>query len=172
MRANMKQNSFEKLVNNLSEMTKQYRLLLDCVRQETELLIHTDIEKLNESNANKEKILTEIKQLEVLRINYATELAQLLGTDTQSPRLLEMAQKMGGYQGDELKAMHSILELLTNRLMQVNKENAIYAEAALNTVGMAMNNIKESLMGQKTYQKKGSYQQGHDKSGHLVSREA
>ena len=42
----MKQRLFEKLVNNLEEMTKHYRTLLDSVRKEKELLIKTDIEKL------------------------------------------------------------------------------------------------------------------------------
>jgi hypothetical protein len=168
----MKQRSFEKLVTNLDEMTKQYRLLLECVRKEKELLIQSDIELLNESNAAKEQILSKIKNIETQRVNCATELAQVAGANAAEPRLLEIAQKIGGTEGDKLRSMHSVLELLTNRLVEFNKENATYAESALNTVNSAMDNIKESLMGQKTYQKKGAYQQGYDKSGHLVRKEA
>ncbi|MEQ1722725.1 MAG: flagellar protein FlgN [Pseudobdellovibrio sp.] len=168
----MKQRSFEKLVTNLDDMTKQYRLLLDCVRKEKELLIQSNIEMLNESNAAKEQILNQIKNIETQRVNCATELAQATGANTAEPRLLEIAQKIGGTEGDKLRSMHSVLELLTKRLIDFNKENASYAESALNTVNSAMDNIKESLMGQKTYQKKGAYQQGYDKSGHLVSKEA
>lgn len=168
----MKQRYFEKLVNNLEAMIKQYRLLLDCVRKEKELLIKSDIEKLNESNALKELILTEVKSLEPVRIIYAKELAQVIGTNSTEPRLLEMAQKIGGDEGDKLRTIHSTLELLTKRVVEINKDNAIYAESALGTVSSAMNNIKESLMGRKTYQKKGNYQPGYDKSGHLVSKEA
>ncbi|MEK6628577.1 MAG: flagellar protein FlgN [Bdellovibrionota bacterium] len=168
----MKQRSFEKLVTNLDAMIKQYRLLLDCVRKEKELLIKSNIEKLNESNALKEQILTEIKSLEPTRIICAIELAQLVGANFSEPRLLEIAQKIGGAEGDRLRTIHSTLELLTKRVVDINKDNAIYAESALGTVNSAMNNIKESLMGQKTYQKKGNYQPGYDKSGHLVSKEA
>lgn len=168
----MKQEYFEKLVNNLNAMIKQYRLLLDCVRKEKDLLIKSDIENLNQNNANKEQLLFDIKNLESTRVVYAKELAQLVGANPAEPRLLEIAQKFDLAQGDKLRAIHSALEILTKSLIEINKENAVYAEAALGTVNSAMENIKESLMGQKTYQKKGSYQQGFEKSGHLVSKEA
>ncbi len=168
----MKHKSFEKLVSNLDSMIKQYRLLLECVRNEKELLIKSNIEELNQSNALKEQILTDIKNLEATRIICAVELAQILGANSQEPRLVELAQKIGGAEGDQLRAVHSTLELITKRVVEVNKDNSVYAESALGSIGSAMNNIKESLMGRKTYQKKGNVQQGFDKSGHLVSKEA
>ncbi len=169
----MKQIIFSKLVGNLEELTKQYRLLLDCVRKEKEFLIQTQIEKLNENNALKETILFKVRGLDGLRINYAVELAQLVGADTAMPRLLEIAQKIGGPEADRLRSIHSTLEILTKRLVDINKDNSTYAESALSNVHSAMENIKETLMGsQKTYQKKGAYQPSFDKAGHLVSKEA
>jgi hypothetical protein len=169
----MKQRFFEKLVHNLEDMTKLYRTLLDTVRKEKELLIKTDVEKLNSNNLLKEQTLSKIKSLEALRLNYASELAKLVGADHREPRLLQMSQKMGGVEGDRLRSLHSSLEMITKRVIEINKENAIYAESALKNVDAAMSNIKETFMGsQKTYQKKGTYQPGYDKSGHLISREA
>ncbi len=168
----MKQKSFEILAKNLEEMTKQYRSLLACVRNEKYLLIQSDVTKLNESNVLKEEILSNIKNLEAQRIIYAGELAQSVGIDPHEPRLLDIAKTIGGVEGVKLRTIHSSLDLLTKQLIEINKDNAIYAESALSIVNSAMDNIKESLMGQKTYQKKGSYQQGFDKSGHLVSKEA
>ena len=168
----MTQKIFEKLVKNLEEITKQYRLLLDCVRKEKEVLISANIDKLNENNLLKEQLLTRIKSLDSLRANYAAELATNVGADAAQPRLLEIAQKIGGAEADRLRSIHSTLEIITNRLVQINKDNAQYAESALKTVGSAMDNLKETLMGQKTYQKKGAYQPGYDKSGHLVRKEA
>lgn len=168
----MKQQFYDKLVQNLEDMTKQYRLLLDCVRKEKEFLIKNDVEKLNENNVLKESLLTKINGLDGFRLSYASDLAMAVGANYQEPRLLELAQRMGGAEGDRLRTFHSALELLTTRLIEINKENALYAETALLSVNSAMENIKETLMGQKTYQKKGHYQQGYDKSGHLVSKEA
>lgn len=168
----MKQQSYEKLVGNLEDITKQYRLLLECVRKEKEFLIQTNIEKLNEINSQKEQLLSHARSLDYLRMTYASNLAQHLGADTNEPRLLELAQKMSGPEGDRLRSIHSTLELLTKRLVELNRENATYAESALKTVNSAMENIKDAVMGQKTYQKKGTYRQGQDKSGHFVSKEA
>ncbi len=168
----MKQEGYSKLVENLEEMIGQYRSLLDCVRKEKELLISTNIEKLNENNFNKEQLLIKLNGIENARISHTTELAAEIGLDTIEPRLLDMAKTIGGSRGEKLKNMHSALENLTQRLMEINKENSVYAESALSTVSSAMENIKDTLMGQKTYQKQGNYQQGYDKSGHLVSKEA
>lgn len=164
--------SFEKLSTHLDELTKQYRLLLDVVRKEKDLLILADVEKLNENNLNKEQLLFKIKSLDGLRLNYATELAMALGLDTQKIRLLEMAQKIGGPRADKLRTFHSALEMIIKRLTELNQSNAQYAESALKTVNNAMSSFKETLMGQKTYQNKGKYQQGHETSGHLVRKEA
>ena len=169
----MKQILYQKLISNLEELTKQYRLLLDCIRKEKELLINTKITELSENNVLKETILFKIKNLDGLRLNYAIEMAQFLGADTREPRLIEIAQKIGGPEADRLRTIHSTLEILTKRLVEINKENAAYAESALVNVNSAMENIKETLMGsQKTYQKKGAYQASYDKAGHLVSKEA
>lgn len=168
----MKQRVFEKLVNNLEDLTKQYRSLLDCVRKEKEYLIATDVANLSENNILKEQILMRIRSLDGLRVNYATELAGILGADIAHPRLLEIAQRMGGPEADRLRTIHSTLELITHRLVQLNKENATYAESGLKVVNSAMDNIKETLMGKSTYQKKGAYQTGPEKSGHFVSKEA
>ena len=168
----MKQKVYEKLQGNLEEMTKQYRLLLDCVRKEKEFLLQTKIADLAANNIIKEQLLQDIKAKDALRAATACELAKIIGVNSIEPRLLEIAKQMSGPEGDKLRSIHSTLELITKRLIEVNNENATYSESALFTVNSAMNNVKDSLMGQKTYQKKGAYQQGYDKSGHLVSKEA
>lgn len=169
----MKQRLFEKLVNNLEDLTKQYRTLLDCVRKEKELLVKTNVAKLNENNFLKEQTLFKIKSLDQLRINYATELALIIGADHNEPRLLEMAKIMGGSEADRFRSIHSTLDMIIKRVIELNRENSIYADSAIKNVSAAMQNIKENFMGnQKTYQKKGVLQSGSDKSGHLVSREA
>jgi hypothetical protein len=169
----MKQKAYEKLIQNLDEIVKQYRLLLDSVRKEKELLIKSDIIQLNENNERKEQFIAKIKNLDDNRLMFASDLAQAIGADHLEPRLLQLAQKMGGAEGDRLRTMHSTLELIITRLMTLNKENAVFAESALKTVNSALDNIKDTITGgQKTYQKKGQYQQGYDKSGHLISKEA
>jgi flagellar biosynthesis/type III secretory pathway chaperone len=162
----------EKLISNLEELTKNYRQLLDLVRKEKQLLIDAKTDFINDSNLQKEILLNKIQELDALRINYASEVAEKLNISKSDVRLLNIANHLGGSYGDKLRSQHAALEMLLKRVSEINKDNATYAEAAVQTVGKALESIRETLMGQKTYQNKGKYQQGADKSGHLVSKEA
>lgn len=169
--AELQQRAYEKLVFNLEEMTKHYRQLLECVRKEKELLIKSDIPTLNDNNIHKEQCLVKIKSLDGLRINYAVELAQLIGADYREPRLLDMAKRVSNVQADKLRALHATLEIVTKRVAEINCENESLAQSALKTVNSAMNNIKESLGGKKVYQKKGTVQGSNNRSGNFISKE-
>lgn len=163
----------ERLISNLEDLTKNYRQLLDLVRKEKQLLIDANTDLINECNLQKEILLNKIQELDVLRLNYANKVAENLNIPLADARLLNIANHIGGAHGDKLRSQHSALEMILKRLAELNKENAIYAEAALQSVGKALDSLKDTLMGgQKTYQNKGKYQQGADKSGHLVSKEA
>lgn len=168
----MKQKIYEKLMNNLEELTKCYRQLLDVVRSEKDILKESKIEKLNAVNASKDQLITQIKSLDSLRSNYASELAHHVGADTVQPRLLDLAVRMGGSEGERLRTMHSMLELLLKRLIEINKENADSAQVALNNVNKTLDSFKENLMGPKNYKRHGQSKTGPEKSGNLVSREA
>ena len=168
----MKQKIYEKLMNNLDELTKCYRQLLDVVRSEKEILKESKIEKLNAVNASKDQLITQIKSLDALRGNYAGDLAHQVGADTVQPRLLDLAVRMGGAEGEKLRSMHSMLELLLKRLIEINKENADSAQVALNNVNKTLDSFKDNLMGPKNYKRQGQVNVGPDKSGNLVSREA
>lgn len=168
----MKQKIYEKLMNNLEELTKCYRQLLDVVRSEKDILKESKIEKLNAVNASKDQLITQIKSLDALRGNYAGELAHHVGADIVQPRLLDLAVRMGGAEGEKLRTMHSMLELLLKRLIEINKENADSAQVALNNVNKTLDSFKENLMGPKNYKRQGQVKTGPEKSGNLVSREA
>lgn len=167
----MKQKVFEKLMNNLEELTKNYRQLLDVVRSEKDILRESNIEKLNAVNASKDQLITQIKSLDALRGNYASELAHHIGADTTQPRLLELAIKMNGVEGDRLRTMHSTLELLLKRLVEINRENEASAQRALHNVNKSLESFKENLSGPKNYTRN-QVKSAADNSGKLVSREA
>ena len=164
--------AYDKLLANLEDMLKQYRQLLDLVRKEKDLLITSNIEQLNENNTQKELAITKIKALDALRMNYASELAHAVQADSVQPRLLEIAQKMGGPEAERLRTLQAALEMVIKRLSEINKNNTVYAESALKTVGTALDKFKDLLTGPKNYQNKGKYKKSSDSSGHLVKKEA
>jgi flagellar biosynthesis/type III secretory pathway chaperone len=164
--------SYQNLVSNLEELTKIYRHLLDVVRKEKDLLIQVDLKALEESNKSKEAFLNKLRILETNREKCARELAQIVGTDTQSPRLLDIAKKLKGPNSDKLRSIHETLDLLLSHVTEQNRENAIYVDSALQKLGGALNEVKETVSGKKTYERQGKMTTGPDKSGNFVSKEA
>lgn len=166
------ESAYKKLASNLDEVTKSYRTLLEIVRTEREILISAQIEKLHENNASKEAALYKLKALDSARERYARELADLLGTDAVTPRLLDLAQKIAGPKGDQLRRVHSTLELLVRRANELNTENSEYARTALGGLNGAIENIKETVAGKKTYERQGKMSAyGPTRTGNFVRRE-
>jgi flagellar biosynthesis/type III secretory pathway chaperone len=164
--------SYAKLLHSLEDLTKLYRSLLEIVRKEKEYLVSADIEKLQISNQEKESTLYKIRTIDGARERYAKELAGLIGTDVAQPRLLDMARVIQGTEGERLRAIHATLDLLVKRTADLNRENEIYAKSALETLNGAMNDIKETLAGKKTYARQGKMATGPDQAGNFVSKEA
>ncbi len=164
--------SYKKLLNTLEEMTTLYRQLLDIVRKEKEMLLAAQLDNLTENNLLKDQVLMKIRLADTLRFKHAQELASVVKAEIESPRLLEIAQKMPQAQGDQLRSLHATLDLLIKRLMEFNTENQTYAQSALKTLNGTMDDIKETLTGKKTYEKKGQYKAGPSPAGNFVSKEA
>lgn len=164
--------AYKKLHSTLEDMILFYRQLLEVVRKEKDLLIKADIDLLSENNSAKEAVLSKIKAIDSIRERYAKELCQVLGAETESPRLLEIARLIKTEWGDQLRNMHATLTLLTQRVTSLNQENADYAASALNSLNGAMGEIKDTLAGKTTYERKGKMNYGPDKAGNFVSKEA
>lgn len=160
-----------KLEYNLEEITKLYRQLIDLLRKEKEVLISGDPDRINEVTKGKEFILIRVKALDALRIKYASDLAKHLNLDHEQPRLLEIARKLDGEKGHRLRAIHSALEVMLKRIPELNKENEEYAQTVLEHLNGAMDQLKDQISGQKTYQRKGHVERGPERAGHLVSKE-
>lgn len=165
--------AFQKLETNLEELTKIYRALLDVVRKEKELLLAADREALEENNRIKEDLLFKLRAQDALRSRYAMDLATMVGADVENPRLLELAQKLSGTPAsDRLRTQHAALDMLIKRITDINKENEEYTKSALGTLNGALNDIKDTLTGKKTYGGKGQYKTGPQVAGNFVSKEA
>jgi len=167
----LKKRAADKLIYNLEDLVKSYRQVLELVRKEKDLLLNADLEALNENNDAKEKIVLKLRSLDGLRVKYAGELARLVGVDEADARLLELARKLETAESDRLRSQHAALDLLIKRVKELNSENAQYAESALGQLNGAMNNIKETVVGKKTYGPKGKMQSGQNATaGNFVSK--
>lgn len=162
----------KKLLETLDELTKLYRQVLETIRVEKDILLAADLERLQKHNESKELLLQKLRLGDALREARARELATAIGLDTSTPRLLDLAQKLGGPEADRMRSLHGALDLLIRRVSELNRENATYANSALKTLSGAMNEIKDTLAGKKVYERKGTYKRGPEVSGNFVSKEA
>ena len=144
------------LIDGLEHLIRVYRLLLDNIRNEKDLLIKADLDILSENNRAKEVILLKLRTFENARMKVAKDLATSLGADANQPRLLDLATRLPLIEGDQLRNQHSVLDLLIKRLNEINKENEQLAHAALKNVSGAIGAIRDSMAGKPVYEKKGN----------------
>jgi flagellar biosynthesis/type III secretory pathway chaperone len=163
---------FKKLTDTLEEMTKIYRQLLDVVRKEKEALLQVNLSEIEKCRSLKEELIGKARIAEMIREKHAFELGSVVGLESTRPRLLELAVQMPYEQGEKLRQMHAALDMVIKRIQELNKENEQYAQLALRTLNGAMGNIKETLAGKNTYERKGHYKVGPEVSGNFVSKEA
>jgi hypothetical protein len=169
---NQRDKTCQRLIQNLEEMTKQYRALLETLRIEKESLALADLEKIHDCTVSKEVIMTQLKSLDNMRERLAKETALVVGLNVENPRLLEIATKVDEATSQRLRTIHATLELLIKRVTELNSDNEMVAKAGLGHLNGAIDQIKETLAGKSTYEKKGKKAYGPDKSGNIVSREA
>lgn len=162
---------FKNLEKCLDGLIKVYRQVLNVVRKEREILIAANLDELNENNKTKETMLIKARQLEADRIQVAKAFALAEGL-SESTRLLEFANHMGGESGDRLRNMQSVLELLLKRVRELNVQNEVLVNSALEKVTGAMGSICNSLKDKPTYKKTGGVTNRPTESGQLVSKEA
>lgn len=160
------------LIETLEILIKHYRLLLELVRKEKDLLIAAQIEELITSNQIKESMLNKVKSIDSQREKFAKVLANKYNLEESSIRLLELAKKVDPKTAGTLVSLHKTLEMLIAEIQEQNRENEIYTQSALKVLNGALGNLKETLQGKKNYARKGQMSEGPEKAGNLVSREA
>lgn len=163
---------YNDLNENLENLVKVYRSLLDTVRREKDILVASKLEDLTENNKSKDAILVRIRSIENARMKCARDLAVAVGADVEQPRLLDIANRAAPEWQDRLRNMHSVLELLVRRVSEVNKQNEELVQSALATITGAMNEIRDGLKPKTTYARQGQIATAKTEGGNLVSKEA
>lgn len=162
---------YKNLVQILEDEIKIYRSLLDLVRKEKEILISARIDDLSENNRAKELLILRSKGLDKLRESQSRELAKLVGADHEAPRLLDIAAKMESQKNDQLRAIHTTLELLVKRIKEINGANESLVQSTLKVVNGALGAIRDTLQPKATYAPTGDISKKENVSGHFVSKD-
>ncbi|MES3036470.1 MAG: flagellar protein FlgN [Bdellovibrionota bacterium] len=162
-------NYFAPLYQNLETLQSFYVELEASLWEEHRGLISAEGERIEQANVSKEMLLQKITLAEKNREALVLQIGQQLGKPNAS--LKEIAEMAGDLRPQLLKKRDDLRTLIA-RVQDINAQNREYAENALKVLGGALTNIKDTLSGKKTYQKKGKLGKGPEQAGHFVSREA
>jgi hypothetical protein len=162
--------SFLKLEKSIDELIKVYRHLLGVVRKEKEILVSAQLGELSENNKTKEAMLIRARELEENRVSAAKELARSEGI-SENTRLLEFAKHIRGEDGERLRSLHSVLDLLLKRVREHNTQNETLVSSALNNITGAIGSIRDLIKDKPTYAKSGSKNARPAEAGQLVRKE-
>jgi flagellar biosynthesis/type III secretory pathway chaperone len=166
----VKKSAYKNLEEVLEDEIKVYRLLLDLVRHEKEVLVAAQIDALDENNRSKEAMILKIRALERQREKCGREMALEVGTNSENPRLLEIAAKLLDPEASKLRSIHSTLDLLIRRIKELNEGNEMLIQSSLKVVNGALGAIKQTLQPKPTYAPSGEVKEP-EVAGHFVSKE-
>ena len=165
--------AYRELVKSLDQLVTVYRHLLDIVRRENEVLVAAEMAQVPEINQAKEKLVLKIRQLDDSWQASAEKLAKQLRLENMQPTLLELAKNFEGEENTKLEQLHSVLNMLVNRISEWNKKNEVLVQAALSHITGAMDSITTTLNENPTYKNSGNMEEvNKDAQGRLVHREA
>lgn len=163
----------KELVKSLDQLVTVYRHLLDIIRKENEVLVAAEMKEIPSINEAKEKLIYKVRELDEIWQNSAAELAQKLKMEQAQPTLLELSLHFTGEERTKMEQLHSVLNMLVNRIVELNKKNELLVNSALSHITGAMDSITNTLNENPTYKKSGGMEeQNKDAQGRLVSREA
>ncbi len=164
--------AYSHLIESVEFEVTLYRTMLDIVRREHEILVASKMDDLIENNQAKDALVSKIRSNDRIREKRVKEISVLLQIKSEPVRLLEIASHLNQVQGDRLRSIHTTLDLLVKRIREHNEKNEALIQSALRTIQGALENLKTSLEGQKTYQSEGNVDKAPITTGRFVSREA
>jgi hypothetical protein len=163
---------YDQLVQSLNQLVTVYRHLLEAVRREHDALVSARMDDLADINFTKEKLVLKVKSLDEDWQKAADALSAELKINKDKPSLMELAVHCHGEESTKLEQLHSVLNMLVSRIVEINKNNEPLVHAALSHIAGAMGSITQTLNENPTYKNSGNLgSENKDAQGRLVRRE-
>lgn len=164
--------AYQELVKSLEQLVTVYRHLLETVRKENEVLVNAEMNEVPAINETKEKLVLKVRELDAFWQKSANSLGAQLNLQTKQPTLLELSRHFSCDEQVKLEQLHSVLNMLVSRIVELNKKNESLVQAALHHITGAMNSITNTLNENPTYKKSGNMEEvNKDAQGRLVYKE-
>lgn len=166
--------SSDELFHILEKLVALHRNLVDLLNEEYSHMSVVDVKGLSEAAHSKEILMSEIFNLEQVRIKIVEKIATTFGLKTEDATLLSIASALNSTEGDKLRSIRVALNLLVVQAKDLNARNMDFVQSSLarledmkrNALGLSNTAVKEN------YSNSGARQPLPEQGGRLLSTEA
>lgn len=126
----------ENLLDVLNEEESQYRVLIDLSNEKKDVLIHADIDRLQQITEAEQNITDELHALEVKRRSVISDMAVVLHRDKNEltiERMIEILDKQPG-ERDKLVEVRTRLRTTLDEMIRVNTQNQVLIKQSMEMV--------------------------------------
>ncbi|MDA8793806.1 flagellar protein FlgN [Bacteriovoracaceae bacterium] len=140
---------FHNLTNIWEDFCRCHHLLYDFTCQEHINLMESDIDGLEKTALEKDKVLLDIEQLDTLRKECVNDISHIINPNNPATKISELIELVEGRvdekELDTLKKLNLLLIDIIQKLQEQNKRNQIF----LNRSIISLNELKEEFTGKK-----------------------
>jgi flagellar biosynthesis/type III secretory pathway chaperone len=150
--------TLDQLIALLKQETGLYRSLLVVINQEKKAAVRSDVNALNETGIEKEKILLELQKKEAQRRQLVAGLAETLGYAVQDLTLSQISQLVDEPLAGSLRLVSKDLLSVLSQLQTANQRNQQIFEHSLELLRGSFNMLNELLTPNTVYYRTGNIQ--------------
>jgi flagellar biosynthesis/type III secretory pathway chaperone len=150
--------TLEQLIGLLKQESDLYRSLQGVIDQEKEAAARSDVNALNETGIEKEKILFEIQKKDEMRCQLVAGLAKKLGYAVQDLTLSRISQLVDEPLAGDLRRVSKDFLSVLSRVQSANQRNRQIFEHSLDLLRGSFNRLNELMAPNTVYYRSGNIQ--------------
>lgn len=146
----------DQLLNSIRQETELYQLMLATIDKEKDAAIQSDLNSLNESEIEKENLLTKIQRVEEQRCLLVRKLSEKLAYSHQDLTMTKIAQMVDEPFAGRLVQASADLKTMLNTLREANQQNKLLFEHSLELLRGSLNLLSGFRGSNKVYYRTGN----------------
>lgn len=138
----------EELIDTLNSEEELYRKIIPVEEEKTRAVIANDLNSLEDITVREHDLVDQVAALESKRERVAADIATVLGKNSQTITLEEIAQALKNQPDDrkQLQRVHDRLKQTVARLQEVNDQNRVLLQESMQMIEFNMNVMRSTRM--------------------------
>jgi flagellar biosynthesis/type III secretory pathway chaperone len=159
----------DQLITMLEQTRGLYERMLTTVHEEMAAATASDFQKFSRASAEKENLVSQLKQLEQRRNRILRQVAESFGISLEQLNISALVARIDTPHRHQLSELASSLEALIARVRDANRECCMIIEHCLGLVKRSLGYFQHWMQLSAVYGQTGSICSDHRSGGRLVS---